>query len=206
MKPIRLLFLMPILLVVGTARADLNIGDGLWGGEPDSNCVLQIWSKNAHQASTGKPGPDSTGQPIPNTQTTEEWILDFGNAGLVDACVSIQAPYTVSKPVRQLPSGPGSAGLFLSAALTLGAWQVVRSVRHAHLGHLPEWYQSNTPEQIGHAVVFDLQYAPIAPCPPSQPNGEPRDINDKCHDIRSRVLSQFFPIIESPRGPPILSL
>ncbi len=132
--------------------------------------------------------------------------MDIGDAGLIGGHVSAQTPSVSSEMVRQLPSGPGSAGLFISAALTLGAWQVVRSVRQAHLGHLPDWYQSNTPDQIGHAVVFDLQYAPIAPCPLSQPSGEPGNIDDQWHDIRSRGLPQFLPIIESPRGPPILSL
>jgi hypothetical protein len=57
-----------------------------------------------------------------------------------------------------LPSGPDSTGLFLSALGTLGAWQLGRSARKLHLGYLPEWYHAEGPSQVGHARVAELDF------------------------------------------------
>ena len=57
--------------------------------------------------------------------------------------------------IRELPGLPGSASLFLSAVLSVGAMQLVRKAGNVHLAHLPEWYHPDAPHQIGHSVVFD---------------------------------------------------
>jgi hypothetical protein len=60
--------------------------------------------------------------------------------------------------VLELPSGPDSSGLFLSALGTLGAWQLGRAAKKLHLGHLPEWYHAEGPAQVGHVRVAELDF------------------------------------------------
>jgi hypothetical protein len=62
----------------------------------------------------------------------------------------------------ELPPLPGSASLFLSALVSMGAWHLVRSVRNVRLESLPEWYHAGGPSQIGHAVPFNLDCRLIA--------------------------------------------
>jgi len=60
------------------------------------------------------------------------------------------------KDAVNLPSEPDSVGLFLSALGTLGAWQLGRSSKKLHLGHLPDWYHAEGPRQIGHVLALEL--------------------------------------------------
>ena len=104
-----------------------------------------------------------------------------------------------------LPPSPGSASLFLSAALSIGAWQLVRSARQIHVGPLPEWYHPGGPAQVGHAFPIDLQFAPVAVCCFEQPISDPRPIIYRPQrELRARPDSQSFLIIADPRGPPCL--
>lgn len=190
------------------ARADLDMGEGLLWREPSIHCLLQKSLVNT-QTLIGESSPQPAVQSPVYFREAYEWaldILDINDDGLTGRCTSAQAPFVLHESVRKLPAGPGSGGLFISAVLTLGAWQVVRTARYGHLSHLPEWYHSDTPDQIGHTLVFDLQYVPIAACPLEQLKGKPDDIVGRWHDMPAYGLSQFFQIIESPRGPPIFSL
>jgi len=111
--------------------------------------------------------------------------------------------------VRQLPPLPGSARLFLSAMLSIGAWHLGRSVRHIHLGALPEWYHTAGPAQIGHAVPFDFDFsAPPLCCFEHADAGggeQPpfylgwREPGRCCCDARA------FLAIAAPRAPPALA-
>lgn len=56
-----------------------------------------------------------------------------------------------------IPPLPSSAGLYLSAMLSVGAWQLVRSTRSWQFGDLPDWYHAGGPLQIGHSVPVDLE-------------------------------------------------
>lgn len=105
--------------------------------------------------------------------------------------------------VLDLPPLPSSTSLFLSAALTLGAFQLARSARQVHLGALPHWYHEHCPARIGHAVAFDMQFGPLAVCPFSGLDGElPAFTRRVLREHRSRFNSQSILLIESPRGPP----
>lgn len=66
--------------------------------------------------------------------------------------------------VRELPPLPGSARMFLSAMLSLGAFHAFRSARHWHWAALPDWYHTGGPLQIGHTVAFDLDFHSLPPC------------------------------------------
>lgn len=109
--------------------------------------------------------------------------------------------------IQQLPDLPSSAELFLSALLSIGGWQFVRSARHWHWGAIPAWYHTGCPDQIGHAVPFDFDFDSLPLCCFDQPNGG----NDLL--LQSRLgggqtvclASRSFPLATAPRGPPSLS-
>jgi len=83
-----------------------------------------------------------------------------------------------SPAIRELPPAPDSTTLVLTALLSAGVWQAGRSARHIHIGHLPDWYHAGAPSQIGHVVVFDLDFCAIAEAGP--------------YDV-APVLSSFMP-------------
>lgn len=104
--------------------------------------------------------------------------------------------------VQELPGLPGSASLFLSAALSVGAWHAVRKSRDIHLGQLPEWYHPDAPHQIGHSVAVDLGFAPVAVCLFDEPARERPVFFTFRREAPSRCESQYFLAVEAPRGPP----
>lgn len=105
--------------------------------------------------------------------------------------------------IHQLPADPSSVSLFLFAASCLGALKLGRSARNLHLGHLPDWYHSAAPAQIGRAVAFDPHFAPPALCTLEEPPGEqPLRIHHPRRDLPPRPDRQFFLTVEAPRGPP----
>lgn len=140
--------------------------------------------------------------PVLNTGLMGHWA-DAPSTGL-DATASAAS----ETAVRELPQLPGSASLFLSAILSVGAWQAVRRASHLHIAHLPEWYHPDAPHQIGHSVAFDptLGFELLAVCVFDAPIeadcsaflGYPRDSLSRC-------ASQHFLTIESPRAPPAYS-
>jgi hypothetical protein len=106
---------------------------------------------------------------------------------------------------RSLPGLPGSARLFLSAVLSLAAWQALRSTRHLHLSALPDWYHSGGPVQIGHAVPFDLDCSelplrPLETAVVEPPAGCGLTRIEHCRPW----TSQYAPVQAAPRGPPCL--
>ena len=117
----------------------------------------------------------------------------------------IQADNTAIREIRPLP---GSLSLFFSAMLSIGGWHLVRSARHVHLGALPEWYHTDAPAQIGHAVSFDFNYAPTALCVfESAASGvDERPVwYDLWRELDLRRFSQTFLLFADPRGPPCVS-
>ena len=71
------------------------------------------------------------------------------------------------------PCRPGSAGLFLSAMISVGAWQLVRSAKHLNLAHVPDWYHTGAPDQIGSTFILNLDFAAMADCPFDTAEGKP---------------------------------
>lgn len=108
--------------------------------------------------------------------------------------------------VRDLPAVPGSAQLFLSAMLSVGAWHMVRSAKHFHLADIPEWYHPGGPAQVGHVVPFDLDFSALPVCFFEQPVAERPALARHLREFISRMLSQqYFLTNADPRAPPVLS-
>jgi len=56
---------------------------------------------------------------------------------------------TPTSAAIELPGAPGSAQLFLSALVSVGAWQVVRLARGWQLAWIPDWYHDGGPGAVG---------------------------------------------------------
>jgi hypothetical protein len=108
--------------------------------------------------------------------------------------------------VEELPPAPGSACLFISGMLSIGAWQLVRKAGSPRLGNLPDWYHPHGPYQIGHSLALD----------PTLDSGllavrlfdEPivvvsTRLSSNPRELPSRYESQHFLTIESSRAPPL---
>jgi len=56
-----------------------------------------------------------------------------------------------------LPADMSSITMFLTGLGSLGAWQFVRSARNTkfHLGHMPDWYHTGGPMQVGGVSAID---------------------------------------------------
>lgn len=114
---------------------------------------------------------------------------------------------TPQSVVRELPPSPGSAGLFLSGILSLGAWQLVRSSRHFHIATLPEWYHPGGPHQIGHTAAFDLGFSALPLFGVQAPDqGLDREPSRRCawREAASPRDPQCAWAFAAPRAPPVL--
>jgi hypothetical protein len=110
--------------------------------------------------------------------------------------------------IRELPPLPGSAALFLSALASVGAWHLARSVRHLQFHAIPAWYHDGGPEQIGHAVPFDLDFNAPALCALVSLRNVTDQGSLSCRispDRRSHCAAQSHLTARDTRGPPLLS-
>lgn len=103
-----------------------------------------------------------------------------------------------------LPPGPSSMALGLGALGCLGAYQLGRSVKKIQLGVLPGWYHTDA-IQVGHVTPFDLDFGALPICVFEVPVIRPAFADRIPRELRSRLRSQFFLLLESPRGPPDVS-
>jgi hypothetical protein len=135
------------------------------------------------------------------------WLLDGMPASAVPAPSSSSAPAGTTGTVlnvasdRELPPGPSSLALGLGALGCLGAYQVGRSVKKIHFGALPAWYHSDA-VQVGHVTPLPLNFGALPVCEFDEPVGRPALAHRIPREPGSRLRSQFFLLVESPRGPP----
>ena len=103
--------------------------------------------------------------------------------------------------LRELRSPPSSAMLFFTAMLSLGGWHVLRTAPHLHLSHVPDWYHTGGPAQIGHATPFDFNLASPPLCFGAEPAQRLRTF-ERVVDLQGCGDAQSFLLVDSPRGPP----
>ena len=104
--------------------------------------------------------------------------------------------------LQELPPAPSSMALVLSALASLGAYQGVRSFKRMHLNFTPDWYHTGGPAQIGHATPFNLDFGALPVCIFDQPVARPAFAYRIPRELGSRLRSQFFLLVRSPRAPP----
>ncbi len=134
--------------------------------------------------------------------------LDGGVSGPFDSPSTVgetgSANFTAAE-IREVPPLPSSASLFLSAMLSIGAWNLLRVSRHANWAHVPDWYHTDCPSQIGHAVPFDFDFSALPLCCFEQPAGQRPFLYRVQREEVPRCDAQCFLTITVPRGPPTLS-
>ncbi len=110
--------------------------------------------------------------------------------------------------IVELPPAPNSAALFLSALLSVGAYQLARNARHFSLSHLPEWYHPGAPDQIGGSFVFDLNPICKAVCVFEDVDWALRrgGVYKQPPELYAHFDSQYDIAPTAPRAPPALSL
>lgn len=114
----------------------------------------------------------------------------------------VPAAARAEQNVRELPPLPDSASLFLSAILSVGAWQLVRSAKQFDLAAAPEWYHVEGPTQIGHATAFDLDMNASALCRFEQPETD-SPYRSLLPEHTLRLDAQHALAVAVPRGPPV---
>ena len=107
-----------------------------------------------------------------------------------------------------LTGGPSSVSLCLYALLGLGLCSSPHLVRKLSLGHIPEWYHSGGPFQIGHSHALGPNIICSASACFIQPNCREVEL---IHQYHQRVVmslwrkSQYTPDVIASRGPPNIS-
>lgn len=223
-----MLILPPIAslaVAVGAARADLFVAVSPAANEPSKVSIDFLPPSDTQSASndrlvqpcrSGRPPlccdrmtlPGSAGESTSGPSPFGASPLSMFGASVF---VVSQAPVVdraSPRIVRQVPAGPGSARLFVSAVVMAGAWNLVRtSARHLHLGRLaaiPEWYSLDGPNQVGHAVPFDLQFsAPPVVFPPHAVSIDTHVARlRRWHDLARVLRPQSILTRSVPRAPP----
>ena len=122
---------------------------------------------------------------LPSTHESS-WDRDGGAAG----------------EVIEMPPLPGSAELFLSALLGMGAWHLARQSRDFRLGAWPTWYQTGEPIQVRHIVAFEMSFVAV-PLPAVRSSVEPkRHWCVRTRPDRPRMPSEWAGSVVGPRAPP----
>ena len=175
-------------LAVG-ARADITPSAAVFSASP------ALGSSSFPPADTGA----STGELRPSI-TPQAIVFSVAECHALSTGPAADASLP---PTRQLPPGPGSTGLFLSAVGSLGAWHLSRSARRLHLLHVPDWYHTGGPTQIGHAFAFELAFNALPPCSYTRPGGEQPSLHGLCWETPPPLSEcQCLLTTVTSRGPP----
>ncbi len=164
------------------------------------------------------PGPPTVGEQRLRTGATDTTQREFAGAlndhvRTLDLLPADHHAATVPterdstrQAVLELPAAPGSMSLFLSAMVSIGAWQLVRSTKDLHFGALPDWYHTGGPVQVGHVTVFDLDFNSSPLCDFTEPVGERPSFYHLQRDLSVRWRPQHRLSLADPRGPPALTV
>ena len=202
MRSVHLHVIAVVAFVVsgGSARADIAMG-------LPADAIAAVQS---HASLSSDAGPTSTGYAAATGLSNGSWLglaLDDGFSGSFDSVGTFgetSSAYFSAGEIREVPPLPSSASLFLSAALSIGACNLLRGSRHASLSHLPDWYHPDGPSQIGHTLLFDFEFHSLPLCCFEQPAAQrPFLYRVQRHEV-PRCDTQSFLTITVPRGPPLL--
>lgn len=143
----------------------------------------------------------------------------FSSAGITDlSSLSVEVlpkasadagPTGQSQALQVFAKEPRSLDLCLYALLGLGLCKSASSVKKLSFGHIPEWYHTAGPYQIGHTFAISpdcLTSAPVICF--IQPDGEVENVTPQYSSGVIAVLlrkSQFTPTSLASRGPPSLT-
>jgi len=143
-------------------------------------------------------------QAIPNPNLRDPLNMMLG-VGAVRPAMDFSTPSPPGRKTIVLPADLSSITMFLTGFASLGAWQFVRSARNGrfHFGHMPEWYHSGGPTQVGHVVALDLQNQTPIFCRFDRSGGNPTLAYSLRRVIHMRRKSQFMLTPAAPRGPPL---
>ena len=152
-----------------------------------------------------------------SAQSVRQVTPDSDSRGLLNAALGIAVPPRAidsSTPTKSevkpivLPADMSSITMFLTGLSSLGAWQFVRSARNTkfHLGHMPEWYHTGGPIQVGHVTAIDpglTVAAMVSIC--DLPTGQSLQLLLR-RATALRLRSQSAPALATPRAPPHLCI
>ncbi len=133
----------------------------------------------------------------------EGWTSPLAAHADLPAALPADGIEPVPSEIRRLPPGGDTDALCLSGLLSLGAFQLARRARHMQVG-VPAWYHAEAPSQVGHAIAFDMQFAPLAVCAFDVPAGDPPACGFRIPPALPSICpSESFLLIQAPRGPPL---
>ena len=190
--------LLGCVLVSSSARADLHSGIG---SEPTATRLRIGHTSHGMDLGASLAGGRTGGM-------RESWDHSRGQLGSLAGrrpsgiAIPVGPVGTEAGEIREMPHVPGSAQLFLSALLSMGAWQVVRSVKNVRLGQVPEWFHPGGPDQIGHAVAYDFDLHTLPLCCYERQVTEPPIPYHICGASRMPIAPGAIPLDVAPRGPP----
>ena len=138
---------------------------------------------------------------------SEDWLTG-SFAGTLSLAVDDQSAGDKSEQKSEAPAVPDSAALLLCGLGTISAFRLTHSARQGHLSHLPTWYHSAAPQQIGHAFVLDLDRIdmPVLCFIESPFDGEVDVSRHARHEEPPQHRACWFALAHQTRGPPPLSL
>jgi hypothetical protein len=179
----------------------LSIAAYAWADMSDSP-----WSANRTHSPCALRPPSDLASPANPTglQGDDPWYHVEADVCSVVADAAERSAKTHPPNIRALPPPPGSSTLLLCGLGSLGAWQLTRSVRRLSLSAVPDWFYTGGPNQIGHAVLIDLDASTLPMCCLDRPV-EPQTDSKHCgwqDDEPSCWDAQFVPAVSAPRGPP----
>lgn len=194
------------VVLIGAAVVCADVPVVSYSQDVESASLLPHRERNIAQPDpVESPQPVQQATPDPNPRNRLDMALDVT---AVRPAVDFSAPLT---PARRkaiaLPPGPSSITLFFMAFGSLGVWHVGRSARNGnlHFGHMPDWYHTGGPLQVGHAAAIDPQFQPQVLSPLEAPINGPTLVYQLWRDVPLHCEPQFCPTLTAPRGPPVLS-
>lgn len=188
------LFLVGAVGLAQAARADLSVSSS-------HHRILATIVSNTHDLALVSEGVGVNDSTV--SLFDHEARGSWQNAWSEDTPITQVPERRTDEPeLRELPPPPESAALFLSALLSVGAWHLARSARHLDLSHLPDWYHTAGPAQIGHAVVFDMDVSVAAFVPSAHSTPKPYPNVRILQPASVAWYTQWFAPVVAPRGPP----